>query len=83
MKNSIACQEESVKKAGRRTRGSVEFFTVPFALQGKPCYRLCWGAYPTLEEARTAKSSVPGFFLQEGGSPVVVSLAKIAPADHR
>ncbi len=76
---AIACAEESVRKAARRTRGSATFFTVPFPLAGKSCYRLCWGAYPTLEKAQAAKSSVPSFFLSEGGKPVVVSLGKLSP----
>jgi septal ring-binding cell division protein DamX len=80
---AIACQEESVKKAARQTRGSVEFFAVPFSLQGKACYRLCWGAYPTLDKAQEAKSSVPESFLAEGASPVVVSIKKLAPPENR
>ena len=73
---AIACQEESVKKAARRTRGSVDFFMVPFSLEGRSCYRLCWGAYASQEEARAGKAAVPAFFLDEGGKPVVVSLGK-------
>jgi septal ring-binding cell division protein DamX len=80
---AIACQEESVKKAARQTRGSVEFFVVPFPLQGKACYRLCWGAYPTLQLAQEAKSSVPESFRPEGVIPVVVSIKKLSPAEIR
>jgi hypothetical protein len=80
---AIACQEDSVTKASERTRGSVEFFMVPFPLQGKTCYRLCWGAYPTLEEAQAGKASVPDFFRSDGGDLVVVSLKKLAPPENR
>jgi len=80
---AIACQEESVKKAARRTRGSVDFFMVPFFLEGRSCYRLCWGAYASQEEARAGKAAVPAFFLDEGGKPVVVSLGKLAPPERR
>jgi len=80
---AIACQEESVKKAARRTRGSVDFFVVPFSLEGRSCYRLCWGAYASQEEARAGKAAVPAFFLDEGGKPVVVSLGKLAPPERR
>lgn len=80
---AIACQEESVKKAARRTRGSLDFFIVPFSLEGRSCYRLCWGAYASQEEAQAGKASVPGFFLDEGGKPVVVSLGKLAPPERR
>ena len=80
---AIACQEESVKKAARRTRGSVDFFTVPISLQDRACYRLCWGAYSSQEEAQAAKGTVPAFFLDEGGKPVVVGLGKLAPPERR
>ncbi|HEV8335307.1 MAG TPA: DUF4388 domain-containing protein [Candidatus Polarisedimenticolia bacterium] len=74
---SIACREESVRKAAERTRNSADFFIVPFALQGKACYRLCWGNYGTLAEAESGKAAVPGFFLDEGAKPVVVSVARL------
>jgi hypothetical protein len=80
---AIACQEESVKKAARHTRGSSDFFTVPFLLQGRSCYRFCWGAYSTEEEAQAGKSAVPAFFLSEGGKPVVVRLSKLTPPEKR
>jgi septal ring-binding cell division protein DamX len=77
---AIACQEETLRKAARRTEGSDQFFVVPFTMQGKVCYRLCWGSFPTLDSAQSARSSVPSFFLEEGGHPIVVSLQKsIAP----
>lgn len=74
---AIACREETLRRAASRSRGSSTFFAVPFTLQGKPCYRLCWGGYLTIEEAQAAKATVPGFFLAEGGSPVVVSLGRL------
>jgi uncharacterized protein DUF4388 len=77
---SIACRQESVRKAAERTRDSADFFIVPFTLQGKACYRLCWGSYPTLAEAEAGKSAVPGFFLDEGAQPLVVSVARLDDA---
>jgi len=74
---AIACKEETLRKASIRTRGSISFFAVPFSLNGSTCYRLCWGGYQSLEEAQAAKSTVPGYFLDEGGKPVVVSMAKL------
>src|SRR5262249_29251446 len=79
---AIACQPDSVRKAAKQSRGSSAFFIVPFSLSGRACYRLCWGNYSTLDEARTGKSSVPTEFLAEGGSPVVVSFAKLVPGER-
>jgi hypothetical protein len=80
---AIACQEETLKTAAARTRGSVSFFAVPFDLGGKSCFRLCWGAYETVEQAQSDKNAVPSFFLNEGGKPVVVSLGKLLPTGDR
>lgn len=41
--------------------------------QGRTCFRVFWGRYPTLEEARNAKGSVPRFFFTPTNRPVVVS----------
>lgn len=79
---AIACREETLRKAASRSRGSSTFFAVPFTLQGKPCYRLCWGGYLTLEEAQAAKATVPDYFLTEGGSPVVVSLGRLVSKEN-
>ena len=80
---AIACQEESLQKAATRTRGADRFFALPFSLQGRSCYRLCWGTYSTLDEAQAAKPSIPAFFLEEGGRPVVVSLQRALSPEGR
>jgi len=80
---AIACQEESLKKAARRTRDSDPLFVLPFSLGGRPCYRLCWGIYETLDSAQSSRSALPSFFLEEGGQPVVVSLRKALPPEGR
>jgi hypothetical protein len=80
---AIACQEETLRKAAHRTAGSDQFFVLPFALQGKVCYRLCWGNFPTLEAAQSARSSIPPSFIEEGGHPIVVSLQKSIATEGR
>jgi hypothetical protein len=80
---AIACQEETIRRAAEKTRGSTRFFTVPFDLGGRPCYRLCWGGYRSEPEAQAAKAGVPEFFLAEGGRPMVVSLGKLGPGKER
>ena len=43
------------------------------AHQGRDCFRVFWGRFQTLEEARAAKTSVPPFFFTPTNRPVVVS----------
>jgi len=80
---AIACQEETLGKAARRTSGSEPFFVLPFSLGGRPCYRLCWGLFDSLDAAQGSRSTVPSFFLAEGGQPVAVSLRKALPQEGR
>jgi uncharacterized protein DUF4388 len=80
---AIACRDDSLRKAAARTDPSGHFFVLPFALQERSCYRLCWGVYPSLEEAQADRGSLPGFFLEEGGHPVVVSLRRAIPPSGR
>ncbi|HEV8374993.1 MAG TPA: hypothetical protein VGR38_02030, partial [Candidatus Polarisedimenticolia bacterium] len=76
---AIACHDDSLRKAAARTDPAGRLFVLPFALQERACYRLCWGIYPSLEEAQSGRSSIPGFFLEQGGRPVVVSLRQAIP----
>ena len=46
---------------------------LPAAHAGRPCYRVFWGRYETLEEARAGKSTVPPFFFTPTNRPVVVA----------
>ncbi len=41
--------------------------------QGRTCFRVFWGRYRTLEEARDGKRSVPAFYFTPTNRPVVVS----------
>ena len=42
----IACSSETVQKAVESV-GSDELLIVPVQYQGRDCYRLCWGVYPS------------------------------------
>lgn len=46
---------------------------LPAAHAGRPCYRVFWGRYRTLEEARAGKSTVPAFFFTPTNRPVVIA----------
>ena len=41
--------------------------------RGRSCFRVFWGRYATLDEARRAKESVPRFFFTRTNHPAVVS----------
>jgi len=44
--------------------------------RGRTCFRVFWGRYGSLEEARAAMSTVPPFFFTPTNRPVVVSTSE-------
>jgi len=80
---AIVCQGDTLRKAASRTAGSSEFFVLPFPLGERACYRMCWGSFGDLASAQAARASIPRFFLDEGGQPVVISYRKALPAEGR
>jgi septal ring-binding cell division protein DamX len=75
----IACEPATVQKALAATRAEGDLIVVPFPLQGRTCFRACWGLYDSKEAAHAAASSVPAYFAEGAQKPVVVSLARLAP----
>jgi septal ring-binding cell division protein DamX len=75
----IACEPATVQKALAATRGEGDLIVVPFALQGRACYRACWGIHASKQEALDAASSLPAYFAEAARQPVVVSFGRLAP----
>ena len=74
----IACEPGTVQKALAATRFESGLIVVPYALQGRNCFRACWGVYGSKEEAAAAASSLPAYFTDAARRPVVISLARLA-----
>ena len=74
----IACSTETVQKAVESV-GAMELLIVPIRHQGRDCYRLAWGTYPTAGQATAAMRMLPGYFRQPGVKPKVVPVSEIAP----
>lgn len=70
----LACQEESLSDAWKydRPAGTMWVLTTPF--QGKTCFRVLWGRYPTREAAQRALSKAPAFFSTPRNRPLVVPI---------
>jgi hypothetical protein len=72
----IACQEDTVKKAGSRAAADTPLFVLPYALKGRTCYRVCWGLYDDGDAAREALSEVPAA-LTGSAVPLVVPVSRL------
>jgi hypothetical protein len=68
----LVCELPSLDEAWVHDRAGL-MWLLPAAHGGRPCFRVFWGRYRTLEEARAGKSSVPAFFFTPTNRPVVVA----------
>ena len=75
----IACETENILKARNATRPDGPLFVVPFRLQGRSCWRVCWGRYGDRDAARAAAAALPPYFTAAGLTPVVVSIGRLRP----
>jgi hypothetical protein len=73
-----ACSPETIAKAVQAVTAD-DLFIVPVTLQGRSCYRLCWGVYDSRAAAEAARDSVPGYFRQGGASPRLSPLHELLP----
>jgi len=68
----LVCELASLDEAWRYDRrGAMWLLTASH--RGRECFRVFWGRYATLDEARAAKSGIPRFFFTPTNEPVVVS----------
>lgn len=72
----VACAPETVQKAVENVSGE-DLFILPVELEGRPCYRVCWGVYGSRETAEAATSGLPTYFREGGARPRVTPLADL------
>jgi hypothetical protein len=70
----LACEVETLQKAWNwdKPSGTIWLLTTPY--QGRTCFRVLWGQYRSLAQARVARTRVPDFFTAPGNRPTVVSV---------
>lgn len=70
----LACEIATLVDAWKydRPAGTLWVLTTPF--NGKTCFRVLWGRYPTKEATRRALSGVPPFFSSAHNRPVVTAI---------
>jgi hypothetical protein len=70
----LACETQTLIDAWKydRPAGTLWVLTTPY--DGKTCFRVLWGRYPSKEAARRALSGVPPFFSSNHNKPVVTAI---------
>jgi hypothetical protein len=65
-----------VQKAVANVSGE-ELFILPVELDGRACYRVCWGVYDSREAAEVATQGLPAYFREGGVRPRVTPLVDL------
>jgi hypothetical protein len=74
----VACAPETVQKAAAAV-DSPELYILPVSYQGRECFRLCWGVYPTQARATAGLRALPPYFRAGGASPKIMPIASLLP----
>jgi hypothetical protein len=70
----LACELPTLKKAWNWDKPPGTMWVLSTSHRGRTCFRVLWGRFRSLEEAKAAKARVPAFFMDGGNRPVVVSV---------
>ena len=70
----LACELPTLEKAWNWDRPTGTMWVLSTSHRGRTCFRVLWGRFRSLGEAKAAKARVPAFFTGGGNRPVVVSV---------
>ncbi|HKD18220.1 MAG TPA: hypothetical protein VKG23_10135, partial [Thermoanaerobaculia bacterium] len=69
----LACETTSLVDAFQHDRGG-NMWVLATPYEGKTCFRVLWGKYPSIEAAHRALSSAPKFFATAKNHPAVTGV---------
>jgi hypothetical protein len=70
----LACEVASLADAWKHDRPAGTMWVLSTPFQGRTCFRVLWGRYPTREAAHQAIASVPPFFSTPRNHPIVTAI---------
>lgn len=70
----LACELPTLEKAWNWDRPAGTMWLLTTSYRGRTCFRVLWGRFGSLPEAREAKTRVPDFFVAPGNRPTIVSV---------
>ena len=69
----LACETSSLVDAFQHDRGG-NMWVLSTAYEGRTCFKVLWGRYPSIEAARRALSGAPKFFSTAKNHPAVTGV---------
>jgi septal ring-binding cell division protein DamX len=70
----LACETQSLVDAWKHDRPTGTMWLMTTDFQGRTCFKVLWGRYPSLEAARRAQGRTPAFFSTSHNRPAVVAV---------
>ncbi len=70
----LACETQTLVDAWKHDRPSATMWVLTTPYEGKTCFRVLWGRYPSKDAARRALAGVPSFFSSNHNRPVVTAI---------
>jgi hypothetical protein len=70
----LACEVPTLEDAFRNDRPAGTMWVLATDHKGRACFRVLWGRYATVEEARKGKDGVPQHFVSPGNKPAVIGV---------
>lgn len=75
---ALVCDPGNVRKLLERTGSPQGLYVVPADYGGRDCYRVCWGVYPSRDQA-VSGGLPPGLPASEIGNPVPQPVVVVVP----
>jgi septal ring-binding cell division protein DamX len=70
----LACEVASLTDAWKHDRPAGTMWVLSTPFQGRTCFRVLWGRYPTREAARRGLANIPSFFSTPRNHPIVTAI---------
>ena len=70
----LACETQSLVDAWKHDRPAGTMWLLTTDYQGRTCFRVLWGRYPSPEAAKRAQGRTPAFFSTAHNRPAVVTV---------
>jgi hypothetical protein len=74
----VACDPANVRKLIDRLGTTESLYVLPFDLDGRRCYRACWGTFPDREQA-VADRTLPADLVEDLGRPTPKEISLVTP----
>lgn len=75
----FSCDADNARAMIARFGGDPRLYVLPAESRGASCFRLCWGTYPTADDARRADGLPPDVRAMLGGPPSPKDVASVVP----